>query len=314
MENPLLEIQDLKTYFHMEKGIGKAVDGISLEIEGKKTLGIVGESGCGKSVMAMSIMGLVPQPPGRIESGRILFHGKNGLKDLTKLEPKGSDYRKIRGNEIAMIFQEPMTSLNPVYTVGYQISEAVILHQKLSKSDARLKSIEMLSAVGIPLPERRINEFPFQLSGGMRQRVMIAMALSCRPGLLIADEPTTALDVTIQAQVLVLMNKLKDDFNTSLLFITHDMGVIAEMADDVAVMYLGKIVETGSVRDIFNNPKHPYTVGLLQSIPSITDKRKDKLETIAGNVPSPFSVPAGCGFAPRMVREKWISVIIKSPS
>lgn len=299
MENPLLEVKNLKTYFHTDKGIGKAVDGVSFEIGRKKTLGVVGESGCGKSVTAMSIMGLIPQPPGQIESGSILFYGQDGITDLAKLEPKGREYRKIRGNEIAMIFQEPMTSLNPVYTVGYQISEAIILHQKLSKSDAKLKSIEMLAAVGIPLPERRVNEFPYQLSGGMRQRVMIAMALSCRPSLLIADEPTTALDVTIQAQVLDLMNKLKKDFDTSLLFITHDMGVIAEMADDVVIMYLGKIVESGPVREIFNNPKHPYTEGLLKSIPSITDKQKEKLETIEGNVPSPFNVPTGCGFAPR---------------
>lgn len=299
MENPLLEVKDLKTYFHTDKGVGKAVDGVSFEIGRKKTLGVVGESGCGKSVTAMSIMGLIPQPPGQIESGAIRFYGQDGITDLAKLEPKGREYRKIRGNEIAMIFQEPMTSLNPVYTVGYQISEAIILHQNLSKADAKLKSIEMLAAVGIPLPERRVNEFPYQLSGGMRQRVMIAMALSCRPSLLIADEPTTALDVTIQAQVLDLMNKLKKDFDTSLLFITHDMGVIAEMADDVVIMYLGKIVESGPVREIFNNPKHPYTEGLLKSIPSITDKQKEKLETIEGNVPSPFNVPTGCGFAPR---------------
>jgi oligopeptide/dipeptide ABC transporter ATP-binding protein len=303
LDNPLLEIQDLKTYFHTDKGIGKAVDGVSFEIGRKKTLGVVGESGCGKSVTAMSIMGLIPQPPGKIESGAIRFHGNEGITDLTKLPPKGREYRKIRGNEIAMIFQEPMTSLNPVYTIGYQISEAIILHQNLSKADAKLKSIEMLRAVGIPLPERRVNEFPFQLSGGMRQRAMIAMALSCRPSLLIADEPTTALDVTIQAQVLVLMNKLKNDFDTSLLFITHDMGVIAEMADDIVVMYLGKIVESGTVRELFNNPKHPYTEGLLKSIPSITDKPRNKLETIEGNVPSPFHVPVGCGFAPRCPRK-----------
>ena len=300
---PLLEVQNLKTYFHTENGTGKAVDGISFDIDQKKTLGVVGESGCGKSVTAMSVMGLIPQPPGKIESGSILFHSKDGAKELTALPPKGKEYRKIRGNEIAMIFQEPMTSLNPVYTIGYQISEAIILHQNLSKSDAKLKSVEMLRAVGIPLPERRVKEFPFQLSGGMRQRAMIAMALSCRPSLLIADEPTTALDVTIQAQVLKLMNKLKEDFETSVLFITHDMGVIAEMADDIVIMYLGKIVESGPVSELFRNPKHPYTVGLLQSIPSITDKKKDKLQTIEGNVPSPFNIPPGCGFAPRCSRK-----------
>ncbi len=264
---------------------------------------MVGESGCGKSVTAMSVMGLIPQPPGKIESGSILFHSKNGTKNLVELPSKGKEYRKIRGNEIAMIFQEPMTSLNPVYTIGYQINEAIILHQNLSKTDAKMKSVEMLRAVGIPLPERRVNEFPFQLSGGMRQRAMIAMALSCRPSLLIADEPTTALDVTIQDQVLKLMNKLKDDFETSVLFITHDMGVIAEMADDIVIMYLGKIVESGPVSELFRNPKHPYTVGLLQSIPSITDKKKDKLQTIEGNVPSPFNIPQGCGFAPRCSRK-----------
>ncbi len=303
MGKPLLEVQNLKTYFHTENGTGKAVDGISFDIDQKKTLGVVGESGCGKSVTAMSVMGLIPQPPGKIESGSILFHSKDGAKELTALPPKGKEYRKIRGNEIAMIFQEPMTSLNPVYTIGYQISEAIILHQNLSKSDAKLKSVEMLRAVGIPLPERRVKEFPFQLSGGMRQRAMIAMALSCRPSLLIADEPTTALDVTIQAQVLKLMNKLKEDFETSVLFITHDMGVIAEMADDIVIMYLGKIVESGPVSELFRNPKHPYTVGLLQSIPSITDKKKDKLQTIEGNVPSPFNIPPGCGFAPRCSRK-----------
>ena len=303
MGKPLLEVQNLKTYFHTENGTGKAVDGISFQIDRKKTLGVVGESGCGKSVTAMSVMGLIPQPPGKIESGSILFHGEDGEVDLTALPPKGTQYRKIRGNEIAMIFQEPMTSLNPVYTIGYQISEAIILHQNLSKSDAKIKAIEMLRAVGIPLPERRVNEFPFQLSGGMRQRAMIAMALSCRPSLLIADEPTTALDVTIQAQVLNLMNKLKEDFDTSVLFITHDMGVIAEMADDIVIMYLGKIVESGPVSELFRNPKHPYTVGLLQSIPSITDEKKDKLQTIEGNVPSPFNIPEGCGFAPRCSRK-----------
>ncbi len=299
MSKPLLEVQKLKTYFYTENGIGKAVDGISFEIGRKRTLGVVGESGCGKSVTAMSIMGLIPQPQGQIKSGSIIFHSKDGKKDLTTLPPKGSEYRKIRGNEIAMIFQEPMTSLNPVYTIGYQISEAIILHQQLSKSNAKKKSIEMLRAVGIPLPERRVNEFPFQLSGGMRQRAMIAMALSCRPSLLIADEPTTALDVTIQAQVLDLMNNLKEDFETAGLFITHDMGVIAEMADDIVVMYLGKIVESGPVSELFKNPKHPYTTGLLQSIPTITDKKRDKLKTIEGNVPSPFNIPQGCGFAPR---------------
>lgn len=303
MKSPLLEIKNLKTYFHTEDGIGKAVDGVSFEIQKKKALGVVGESGCGKSVTAMSIMGLIPQPQGRIEGGEILFHSKQGIKDLSKLPIQSNEYRNIRGNEIAMIFQEPMTSLNPVYTIGYQISEAIILHQKLTKADAKLKSIEMLTAVGIPHPKRRVNDFPFQLSGGMRQRAMIAMALSCRPALLIADEPTTALDVTIQAQVLDLMNQLKEDFETSLLFITHDLGVIAEMADDTVVMYLGKIVESCSVTELFRKPMHPYTNGLLESIPSITDKKRKKLKTIQGTVPSPFKIPRGCGFAPRCSRK-----------
>lgn len=299
METPLLEVKDLKTWFYTEGGIGKAVDGVSFAIHRKRTLGVVGESGCGKSVSAMSIMGLVPQPPGRIESGEILFHGEKRPTDLAKLDPFGREYRNIRGNEIAMIFQEPMTSLNPVYTIGYQISEALMLHQGLSKKEAENRSVEMLRSVGIPLPEKRIKEFPFQMSGGMRQRVMIAMALSCMPKLLIADEPTTALDVTIQAQVLELMNKLKEDFETSLLFITHDLGVIAEMADDILVMYLGRIVETGTVSDLLRNPKHPYTRGLLGSIPSITDKKRERLQAIKGTVPSPFNIPEGCGFAPR---------------
>lgn len=311
LDSPLLEIKNLKTYFHTEDGTGKAVDSVSFEIKRKKTLGVVGESGCGKSVTAMSIMGLISQPPGKIEDGEILFHGNDGIKDLTKLPPKGSEYRNIRGNEIAMIFQEPMTSLNPVYTIGYQISEAIILHQNLSKADAKLKAIEMLSAVGIPLPDKRVDNFPFQLSGGMRQRAMIAMALSCRPTLLIADEPTTALDVTIQAQVLDLMNQLKEDYETSLLFITHDMGVIAEMADDIIVMYLGKIVESGPVIDLFKNPLHPYTEGLLESIPSITDKKSNKLKTIKGTVPSPFKIPRGCGFAPRCSKKMDICLIEK---
>ena len=299
METPLLEVKDLRTWFYTEGGVGKAVDGVNFAIHRKRTLGVVGESGCGKSVTAMSIMGLVPQPPGRIESGEILFHGEKRLTDLAKLDPFGSAYRNIRGNEIAMIFQEPMTSLNPVYTIGYQISEALMLHQGLSKKEAENRSVEMLRSVGIPLPEKRIKEFPFQMSGGMRQRVMIAMALSCMPKLLIADEPTTALDVTIQAQVLELMNKLKEDFETSLLFITHDLGVIAEMADDILVMYLGRIVETGTVSDLLRNPKHPYTKGLLGSIPSITDKKRERLRAIKGTVPSPFNIPEGCGFAPR---------------
>ena len=299
MGTALLEVKNLKTYFYTETGIAKAVDGVSFHIKKQKTLGVVGESGCGKSVTAMTIMGLIPQPPGSIEAGEILFHSNSGVRELTKLPPYSREYRNIRGNDIAMIFQEPMTSLNPVFTIGYQISEALILHQNLNKREAHTKSIEMLRSVGIPSAEKRVKEFPFQLSGGMRQRVMIAMALSCMPKLLIADEPTTALDVTIQAQVLDLMNTLKDDFETSMLFITHGIGVIAEMADDIVVMYLGKIVETASVADVLRNPLHPYTRGLLESIPSITDRYRERLKAIKGTVPSPFNVPEGCGFAPR---------------
>jgi len=295
---PLIEVRGLKTYFYTEDGIVRAVDGVDYVIEHEKTLGVVGESGCGKSVTALSIMGLVQIPPGKIEAGEILFHSDGQVADLTKLNPKGREMRAIRGNEIAMIFQEPMTSLNPVYTIGNQIMEAIILHQKLHKKAAKNKAIEMLRAVGIPLPEQRVDEYPHQLSGGMRQRAMIAMAMSCNPSLLIADEPTTALDVTIQAQVLELMNALREEFQASIQFITHDLGVIAGMADDVVVMYLGRIVEASNVREVFHNSKHPYTQGLLNSIPSLAAE-KVRLEPIKGVVPDPFEVPAGCGFEPR---------------
>ncbi len=295
---PLIEVRDLKTYFYTEDGVVRAVDGVDFTIEPEKTLGIVGESGCGKSVTALSIMGLVQSPPGKIEGGEILYHRDGKVTDLTTLNPKGREMRSIRGNEIAMIFQEPMTSLNPVYTIGNQIMEAIILHQQLRKKKAHAKAIEMLQAVGIPLPEQRVDEYPHQLSGGMRQRAMIAMALSCNPSLLIADEPTTALDVTIQAQVLELMNALRQEFKAAIQFITHDLGVIARMADDVVVMYLGRIVEGASVEEVFHNPKHPYTQGLMNSIPSLAS-RKERLVPIKGVVPDPFEVPAGCGFEPR---------------
>jgi oligopeptide/dipeptide ABC transporter ATP-binding protein len=283
----------------MEEGVVRAVDGVDFAIEPEKTLGVVGESGCGKSVTALSIMRLIPAPPGRIEAGEILYHRNGSVKDLTKLNPKGAEMRSIRGNEIAMIFQEPMTSLNPVYTIGNQIMEAIILHQSLSRREARDKAIEMLRAAGLPSPKQHIYEYPHQLSGGMRQRAMIAMALSCNPSLLIADEPTTALDVTIQAQVLDLMNNLREEFKAAIMFITHDLGVIATMADDVVVMYLGKIVEGASVRNIFHDPKHPYTQGLMNSIPSLASTRKERLIPIRGVVPDPFDVPDGCGFEPR---------------
>jgi oligopeptide/dipeptide ABC transporter ATP-binding protein len=264
---------------------------------------VVGESGCGKSVTARSIMGLIQMPPGKIEAGEILYYRNGNVIDLTKLNPKGPEMRSIRGNEIAMIFQEPMTSLNPVYTIGNQIMEAIILHQRLSKKKARNKAIEMLHAAGIPAPEQRIDEYPHQLSGGMRQRAMIAMALSCNPSLLIADEPTTALDVTIQAQVLGLMNNLRTEFKAAILFITHNLGVIAKMADDVVVMYLGKIVEGATVRNIFHDPKHPYTQGLMNSIPSLATTGKERLIPVKGIVPDPFDFPHGCGFEPRCPHE-----------
>ena len=296
---PLIEVIGLKTYFYTQSGVVRAVDGVNFTIEPEKTLGIVGESGCGKSVTALSILRLIPSPPGKIQAGEILFHRNGEVLDLTRIDPRSSRMRSIRGNEIAMIFQEPMTSLNPVYTIGNQIMESIILHQNLNKRMARIKAIEMLQAVGIPLPEQRMGEYPHQLSGGMRQRAMIAMALSCNPALLIADEPTTALDVTIQAQVLKLMNNLRKEFKASILFITHDLGVIAGMADDVAVMYLGKIVEFGTVGDIFHHPKHPYTQGLMNSIPSVRIGTKKRLVPIEGVVPDLLDVPQGCGFGPR---------------
>ncbi len=294
----LIELRDLKTYFYTEDGVVKAVDGVSFSIEKQKTLGVVGESGCGKSVTALSIMGLVPMPPGKIVSGSIIYHRDGQELELTKLDPKGKQYREIRGNEIAMIFQEPMTSLNPVYTIGNQIMEAIMLHQKVGRREARARAIEMLKAVGIPSPEQRVDEYPHQLSGGMRQRAMIAMALSCNPTLLIADEPTTALDVTIQAQILDLIRKLQKEFHMALMMITHNLGVIAEMADDVVIMYMGKVVEEAPVRDIYHDPLHPYTIGLMESIPALT-RKKERLKPIKGMVPDPYNLPKGCPFEPR---------------
>ena len=295
---PLIEVNGLKTYFHTESGLIRAVDGVSFSIEPEQTLGIVGESGCGKSVTARSIMTLI-QSPGRIEEGEILLRRNGGVIDLTKLDPRGRAARDIRGNDIAMIFQEPMTSLNPVFTIGQQLIEGIRVHQKLSRGEARRKAIAMLGSVAIPSPEQRIDDYPHQMSGGMRQRAMIAMALSCNPTLLIADEPTTALDVTIQAQVIELIRDLQKDFKASVMFITHDLGVIADIADHVIVMYLGKIVEQAPVRAIFKNPQHPYTRGLLKSLPSLTHNTGERLQAIEGNVPSPLSVPSGCRFADR---------------
>ncbi|MGE5577963.1 MAG: ABC transporter ATP-binding protein [Syntrophothermus sp.] len=292
MSDKLLDVRNLKTYFYTEDGMVPAVDGVDFSLNKGETLGIVGESGCGKSVTSLSVMRLIPYPPGKIVDGTILFNGENLLEKTEK------EMRSIRGNEISMIFQEPMTSLNPVFTVGDQIMEAIILHQKVGKAEARDKAIEMLRMVGIPSPEKRVDEYPHQLSGGMRQRVMIAMALSCNPKLLIADEPTTALDVTIQAQILDLMRKLRDELGTAIMLITHDMGVIAEIADHVVVMYSGKIVERADVKTIFLNPQHPYTVGLLGSIPKLHQK-VDRLKVIEGVVPNPFAMPTGCRFHPR---------------
>ncbi|HWK43339.1 MAG TPA: ABC transporter ATP-binding protein [Stellaceae bacterium] len=288
----LLDVEDLETVFTSRGGSFRAVDRVSFSIERGRTLGIVGESGCGKSVTSLSIMGLVPNPPGRIAGGRILFEGE----DLLTRSPAA--LREIRGNRIAMIFQEPMTSLNPVYTVGDQIAEGLIRHRGLGRAAARVRTIELLRRVRIPSAERRVDEYPHQMSGGMRQRVMIAMALACEPRLLIADEPTTALDVTIQAQILELMKTLRDETGTAILLITHDLGVIAELADDVAVMYAGRIVEQAPVRALFADPQHPYTLGLLGSLPRL-DAVQDRLTAIGGSVPDPRHMPAGCRFAPR---------------
>jgi len=289
----LLQVRNLQTSFFTPEGEVRAIDGVSFEIGEGKTLGLVGESGCGKSVTSLSIMRLIPSPPGKIVGGEILYRGR----DLLKLN--NEEMRKIRGNEISMIFQEPMTSLNPVFTVGNQIGEAISLHQGLGKKETRQKTIEMLRLVKIADPESRVDSYPHQLSGGMRQRVMIAMALSCNPSLLIADEPTTALDVTIQAQILELMKELQEKIGMALLLITHDLGVVAEQADDVAIMYAGKIVERSNTRAIFNRPFHPYTVGLLNSLPNVGGKKKKRLDAIPGMVPSPLNLPSGCRFRDR---------------
>jgi len=296
-EQKILEVKDLVVEFNTDRGKITAVNGVNFEVYRGKSLGIVGESGSGKSVSALAIMGLIPNPPGRVKSGIIKYHGEN------LLDKSVDEMRKIRGNKIAMIFQEPMTSLNPVFTVGNQIEEVLKLHQpELSKQERLVKGVEMLSLVGIPSPEKRYKEYPHQLSGGMRQRVMIAMALACKPDILIADEPTTALDVTIQAQILELMNKLQKDLGMGIIMITHDLGVVAETCDDVAVMYCGKIVERSDVKSIFNNPKHPYTKGLIESIPSFDSTSgvaRDRLPTIEGMVPSLFDLPSGCSFQDR---------------
>jgi len=293
MNEVLLRVKDLKTYFYTQDGVVKAVDGISFELARGETLGIVGESGSGKSVTALSILKLIPDPPGKIVSGEIYLDGM----DIVALNEK--EMQQVRGNEIAMIFQDPMTSLNPVFTIGNQIMETIMLHQRLNKKVAREKTVELLMSVGIPNPEQRIDEYPHQFSGGMRQRAMIAMALSCNPKILIADEPTTALDVTIQAQILQLMNEIKERTNSSIIIITHDLGVIAEMADNIIIMYGGMVVEYSDVNTIFYNSHHPYTWGLLRSIPRLDEVKRERLIPIPGIPPSLIHVPPGCPFSPR---------------
>ena len=303
---PLLSVRNLKTYFPQDEGTVKAVDGASFELYPGRTLGIVGESGCGKSITARSILRIIDRP-GRIVEGQILFRRQKdapasdmqAMVDLAQLEPSGEDIRAIRGAEIALIFQEPMSSFSPVHTIGNQIIEAILLHQHVGKREARARALEMLRRVGIPLPEQRLDAYAYQLSGGLRQRAMIAMALSCNPSLLIADEPTTALDVTTQAQILDLMRHLQHEYGMAIMLITHDLGVIAEIADDVAVMYLGRVVEQAPVEEIFYAPKHPYTQALLSSIPHIRAKSREHLASIAGFVPHPYNRPPGCPFHPR---------------
>lgn len=302
-DTALLSVRDLKTYFFQDEGTVKAVDGASFDIYEGKTLGVVGESGCGKSVTARSILRIV-EKPGQIVEGQILFRemydsGQEKEVDLAKLNAGGMEMRSIRGKDIGLVFQEPMTSFSPHYTIGNQIIENISFHLDLSKRDARARAVEMLRLVGIPKPERRIDEYSFQLSGGLRQRAMIAMALSCDPRLLIADEPTTALDVTTQAQILDLLRRLQQERKMAIMLITHNLGVIAEMANDVVVMYLGRVVEVGPVDDIFFSPKHPYTKALLQSIPSIEAEPRIKLPTITGSIPHPYNRPKGCPFHPR---------------
>jgi oligopeptide/dipeptide ABC transporter ATP-binding protein len=301
---PILEIKNLKTYFFLEKGTVRAVDGVDLSLDRKSTLGLVGESGCGKSITAMSVMRLIQTPPGKIIDGEIklALRGNDEVVDLVSLDPRGTEMRNIRGAEIAMVFQEPMTSLNPLFTIGKQIAESIQLHQKVSGRVALDRALEMLHKVQISEPKQRLHEYPHQLSGGMRQRAMIAMALSCNPSILIADEPTTALDVTVQAQILDLMRNLQTDFDSSIIMITHNLGVISQMADHVAVMYLGKVVEYGAVRKVFHEPLHPYTVGLLNSVPVLGRKGKRGLVPIQGIVPTPTEKIVGCAFASRCPR------------
>jgi oligopeptide/dipeptide ABC transporter ATP-binding protein len=306
--NVLLEIKDLRVSFPLDEGMVRAVEGVNLTIRRGEVLGVVGESGCGKSITAHSVLRIIPQP-GRIDAGQILFHAPsqsstngNGVVDLAQLNPAGSAIRNIRGKDIAMIFQEPMSSFSPVHTIGSQIMEAILLHQSVTKEEARQKTIELLRLVGISAAEQRVDSYPHQFSGGMRQRAMIAMALSCNPSLLIADEPTTALDVTIQAQILELMRGLQKRLGMAIMFITHNLGVIAQIADTVAIMYLGQVVEYGPVREILRNPKHPYTVDLLRAVPRLGKTAGQRLVAIEGSIPSPFERPSGCPFHTRCSR------------
>ncbi len=301
---PILEINNLRTYFFLERSTVRALDGVNLVLPRKSTLGLVGESGCGKSIMAMSVMRLIPTPPGKIVDGEIILRRSDNqeIVDIAKLDPRGAEMRSIRGKEIAIIFQEPMTSLNPLYTIGEQIAEAVQAHHGVSKKDAWDRALEMLTKVQIGAPKQRLHEYPHQLSGGMRQRVMIALALSCNPSILIADEPTTALDVTVQSQILDLMSQLQENMNASIILITHNLGVVSQMAQQVAVMYLGKIVEYTDTRSLFHDPLHPYSVGLLNSVPVLGRKGKKVLVPIKGIVPTPTDFIPGCPFAPRCPR------------
>jgi oligopeptide/dipeptide ABC transporter ATP-binding protein len=301
---PVLEIKNLKTYFFLERATVRALDGVDLTLGRKTTLGLVGESGCGKSIMAMSVMRLFPSPPGKIVDGQInlLRRSTDEIVDIAKLKKNSEEMRSIRGGEVAIIFQEPMTSLNPLRTVGDQIAEMVQLHHKRGRKEAMDRALEMLTKVQINAPKQRLDEYPHQMSGGMRQRVMIALALSCNPAILIADEPTTALDVTVQSQILDLMNQLQADFDSSIIIITHNLGVVSQMASRVAVMYLGKIVEYAEVHNLFHHPLHPYTVGLLNSVPVLGRKGKNILVPIKGMVPSPTEVIRGCPFEPRCPR------------
>jgi oligopeptide/dipeptide ABC transporter ATP-binding protein len=304
----LLEIKDLRVSFPLDEGTVRAVEGVDLTMRRGEVLGVVGESGCGKSITAHSVLRIIPQP-GRIDSGQILFHrpepsaaNGHGVVDLARLDPTGSEIRSIRGKDIAMIFQEPMSSFSPVHTIGSQIMEAILLHQTVTQEEARKMTIELLRLVGISGADQRVDNYPHQFSGGMRQRAMIAMALSCNPSLLIADEPTTALDVTIQAQILELMRGLQKRLGMAIMFITHNLGVIAQIADTVAIMYLGQVVEYGPVREILRNPKHPYTVDLLRAVPRLGKTAGQRLVAIEGSIPSPFQRPSGCPFHPRCSR------------